>query len=111
MSLDKFVDFETLHDQRRKAIARSLRVISVEELRKLGEEVFHDADEPWREEFFRLLAEKPTPTVHHAVINDGVVLLYCRDKDKGLWYLAGSGKGPLPANGRQMMKEAIERGH
>jgi hypothetical protein len=40
-----------------------------------------------------------------------VVFLYYRAEDKGLWFLPGSGKGPLSAGGRQMMKEAIDGGH
>jgi hypothetical protein len=40
-----------------------------------------------------------------------VIFLYARDEDKGLWYLPGSGIGPLSVAGRQMMKEAIKAGH
>jgi hypothetical protein len=40
-----------------------------------------------------------------------VIFLYSRDNDKGLWYLAGNGIGPLSVAGRQIMKEAIEAGH
>jgi hypothetical protein len=43
--------------------------------------------------------------------SEGVVLLYYRAEDKGLWFLPGSGKGPLSASGRQMMKEAIDGRH
>ena len=41
---------------------------------------------------------------------EGVIFLYCRDIDKGLWYLPGSGIGALSVTGRQMMKEAIAAG-
>jgi hypothetical protein len=40
-----------------------------------------------------------------------VIFLYSRDNDKELWYLPGSGTGPLSEAGRQIMKEAIEAGH
>jgi hypothetical protein len=46
-------------------------------------------------------------TFHHAVTSDGVNILYCRDQDKGMWFLPGSGMGPLQARGRQIMKEMI----
>jgi hypothetical protein len=39
------------------------------------------------------------------VTSDGVNILYCRDKDKGMWFLPGSGMGPLQAKGRQTMKQ------
>jgi len=34
MPFDKFVDIETTNKERRKAIAKSIRVISIEELKK-----------------------------------------------------------------------------
>jgi len=40
-----------------------------------------------------------------------VNIVYCRDKDKGMWFLPGSGMGQLQATGRQIMKEMIAGGH
>jgi len=110
MPFEKF-DLESLDKERRKAIAKSIRTISVEELKKLGEEIFHYADDPWRETFFRFIAENAGATFHHAVTSDGVNIVYCRDKDKGMWFLPGSGMGPLQATGRQIMKEMIAGAH
>ena len=42
MPFEKF-DLESLDKERRKAIAKSIRIISVEELKKLGEEIFRHA--------------------------------------------------------------------
>jgi hypothetical protein len=111
MPFDKFVDIETTNKERRKAIAKSIRVISIEELKKLGEEIFDEPDRPWRQTFFQLIAENPGATFHHASVGEGVIFLYIRDKDKGLWYLPGSGIGPLSEAGRQMMKEAVAAGY
>ena len=47
---------------------------------------------------------------YHASAGKGVIFLYSRDNDKGLWYLPGSGLGPLGEGGRQLMKEAIAAG-
>ena len=107
MPFDKFVDFETLTKERRAAIAKSVRSISTEELRQIGERLFPYAGDPWREAFFQFLAENPGATYHHAVTHDGVNLVYCRDKDKGIWFLPGRGLGPLQARGRETMKEMI----
>ena len=70
MPFEKF-DLESLDKERRKAIAKSIRVISVEELKKLGEELFRYADDPWRETFLRFIAENAGATFHHAVTSDG----------------------------------------
>jgi len=111
MAFEKFEDAEAIDNERRKAIAKSIRIISIEELKKLGEEIFDDPGRPWREEFLRFVAENPGATFYHASAGEGVIFLYSRDNDKGLWYLPGSGLGPLSVGGRQIMKEAINGGH
>ena len=91
MPLEKFEDVGAIDNERRKAIAKSIRIISIEELRKLGEEMFDEPDRPWRQTFLGFIAEHPGATFHHASAGEGVVFIYCRDEDKGLWYLRGSG--------------------
>jgi hypothetical protein len=110
MPFEKFEDAEAIDDERRKAIAKSIRIISVEELKKLGEEIFDSPDRPWRQTFLSLIAENPGATFYHASAGEGVIFVYTRDQDKGLWYLPGSGLGPLSEGGRQLMKKAIEAG-
>ena len=106
MPFEKF-DLENLNKERRK----SIRTISVEELKSLGGELSRYADDPWRETFFRFIAENAGATFHHAVTSDGVNILYCRDQDKGMWFLPGSGMGPLQARAPQIMKEMITGTH
>jgi hypothetical protein len=110
MPFEKFEDAEAIDNERRKAIAKSIRIISVDELRKLGEEIFDSPDRPWRQTFLSLIAENPGATFYHASAGEGVIFLYSRDDDKGLWYLPGSGMGPLSEGGRQLMRKAIETG-
>jgi hypothetical protein len=110
MPFEKF-DLENLDKERRKAIAKSVRTISVEELKKIGEKIFPNPDDPWRHAFFQFIAENSGATFHYAVTSDGVHIVYCRDKDKGMWFLPGTGKGPLQARGRKIMTEVIQRGH
>jgi hypothetical protein len=108
MSFEKFEDVEDIDNERRKAIAKSIRIISSEELKRLGEEMFDDADRPWRQAFLQFVAEHPGGTFHHASAGKGVIFVYSRDGDKGLWYLPGSGIGPLSEGARQLMKNALE---
>ena len=107
MPFEKFEDAEAIDNERRKAIAKSIRIISVEELKKLGEEIFDSPDRPLRQTFLSLIVVHPGATFYHASVGEGVIFLYSQDQDKGLWYLPGSGLGRLPEGGRQMMKEAI----
>jgi hypothetical protein len=110
MPFEKFEDAEAIDNERRKAIAKSIRIISVEELKKLGDEIFDEPDRPWRQTFLSVVTENPGATFYHASAGEGVILLYSRDDDKGLWYLPGSGIGPLSEGGRQLMRKAIETG-
>ena len=110
MPFDKFVDFETLSKERRAAIAKSIRSITTEELKQIGDKLFPYAGDAWRDKFFQFIADNPSATYHHAVTQDGVNVVYCREKDKGIWFLQSRGLGPLQARGRKTMKEIIE-GH
>jgi len=100
-------DFESITDERRKSIAQSIRAISLEEVKKMGQQLFKYAEDPWRETFNQFVAENPSGSYYHAVTSDGVNLLYCSDKDKGLWFVPGTGMGPLQERGRRTMKESI----
>jgi hypothetical protein len=111
MPFEKFEDAAAIDNERRRAITKSIRITSVEELKKLGEEIFDSSDRPWRQTFLSLIAENPSATFYHASAGEGVIFVYSRDNDKGLWYLPGSGLGPLSEAGRQLMKEAIAAGH
>ncbi|HEX3232387.1 MAG TPA: hypothetical protein VHQ95_25635 [Pyrinomonadaceae bacterium] len=46
MPFDKFTDTDSITEDRRKAVAKSVQTIDVEELKKLAEEIFHFADHP-----------------------------------------------------------------
>src|SRR5438034_5982934 len=81
MPFEKF-DLENLNKERRKAIAKSIRTISVEELKSLAGDLFRYADDPWRETFFRFIAENAGATFHHAVTRDGVNIVYCRSRQR-----------------------------
>jgi hypothetical protein len=102
------LDFENVVKERRRSLAQTIRTITVPEMKKLGEELFKSGDDPWRDTYFGFITENPGATYHHAVTSDSIQILYCKDKDKGLWFVASGGKGPLQTHGRRVMKELIE---
>ena len=106
MPFDEFHDIGEITEARRKAVAQSIRTVSPEELKKLGEELFAFPDHPWREKFFQLIADSRA-TFYHAEAGEGVIFLYDRNQDIGLWCLPKSGMGPLSETARQIIKEAI----
>ena len=71
MSFDKFGDSETITEERSKAIEKSIRTISMEELKKLAEEIFHYAEAPWRQTLLRSIEQHPNGTFYHATTHVG----------------------------------------
>ena len=102
------VNMEEITKARRKAIAESIRTISVEELKALGERLFPLVENPWREKFFGFITENPGATFHHATTNDHVQIIYCHAKDKGMWFMPGIGMGPMQPNGLGILKQIVE---
>ncbi|MGB8340261.1 MAG: hypothetical protein WCE51_01620 [Chthoniobacterales bacterium] len=106
--------FETIHmeeitEGRRKAIAASIRNISVEELKTLGERLFPFVGDPWRDKFFDFISENATATFHHAMTHDGVQIIYCHAKGKGMWFMPGTGMGPMQPKALAALKQIIEK--
>lgn len=55
--------------------------------------------------------ENPNVTFHHATTHDGVHIIYCTDRDKGIWFTPGSGIGPLQEKGRKILSKIVEGKH
>jgi hypothetical protein len=105
------LQLDEITKERRKAIEETIQTISIEELKALGEGLFPYADHPWREKFFAFITENAGATFHHATTHDRIHIIYCHDKDRGMWFLPGSGMGPLQAKGLKILKEIVEGKH
>ena len=108
MPFDKFVDMETLSEERRRAVQKSLQNMSVAELRKAVKELSDFEGDPWQENFVSVIGAHPEASFYRAVTQEGAIILYCPGEDAGVWFLPGSGMGPLPEQAKRHMKEAIE---
>jgi hypothetical protein len=100
---------DEITEARREAIAASIHPISVEELKALGEGLFPYVDHPWREKFFTFISENAGATFYHATTHDRIHIIYCHAKDTGMWFLPGSGMGPLQPNGLAIIKQVVEK--
>jgi hypothetical protein len=107
MPFDKFVDMETLSEERRKAIQESLQTMTLAELRSVVKELSDFEGDPWQENFVRAIETHPEESFYRAVTQEGAIILYCPGEDTGVWFLPGSGMGPLPDQAKRHMKEAI----
>lgn len=102
------LNMEEITTARRKAITSSIRTISGDELKALGERLFPLAGDPWRERYFEFLAQNAGATVHHAATHDGIQVVYCNAKSKGIWFKPGIGMGPMQAKGLGILKQIVE---
>jgi len=104
------LNMDEVTEARRDAIRDSIHPITVEELKALGEGIFPYADHPWREKFFSFIAENTGAAFHHAVTHDRIHIVYCPAKEKGMWFVPGSGMGLLQAKGLKILKEIVGKG-
>jgi len=102
------MNIDEITEARRTAIAKSIHPIGVEELKALGEGLFPYVDHQWRDKFFSFISENAGATFHHATTHDRFHVIYCQDKEKGMWFLPGSGMGPMQAKGLGIMKEIVQ---
>ena len=105
---DKLVDVDTLQEQRRQAILHSIRAITPIELKKIVAENLADFEgDPWQANFLRVMEANPQGSFYHAVTSEGVIVLYSRDEDTGVWVLPQSGMGPLPDVAKNHVRQAL----
>ena len=104
----EMINIVELTEDRRQAIAKSIRTISLEELKALGERLFPTVENPWRDQFLGFLTENAGATFYHGSTHDNVQVIYCPAKDKGIWFKPGIGMGPMQAKGRGILKQIVE---
>jgi hypothetical protein len=107
MPFDKFVDMETLSEERRKALQQSLESMTVAELRNFVKELSDFEGDPCQQKLVGVIEAHPQASFYRAVTQEGAIILYCPGEDTGVWFLPGSGMGPLPEEAKRHMKEAI----
>ncbi|HEY3899679.1 MAG TPA: hypothetical protein VGM54_13750 [Chthoniobacter sp.] len=107
--LSENLDINSITEGRRKAVDKTIRLISVEEIKLLVDEIFPYPDDPYRERFLEFLGANAGGTFYHATTNDPVHILYCSTKDKGIWFLSGSGVGVLQQRGLDLLKGIVKK--
>ena len=101
------LDMESIMDARRETIERTSEPIGIDELKSLGEKLFPFLDHPYRQEFSQFLEENSGSTVYHATTNDQIEVLYCPDKEDGIWFRPQGGVGRLPPRELGILKEIV----
>jgi hypothetical protein len=107
MLFEKFIDMGTLDEKGRKAIQESMQSIPVDKLRKIVKELSEFEGDRWHQKLLEVIEMHPEESFYRAVTQEGAMILYCPAENTGVWFLPGSGMGPLPDEARRHMKEAI----
>ena len=103
------VDIQSIIEARRKAVEQSIEPIGIDELKSLGEKLFPWLDHPWRHIFFQFLEENSGSTFYHGNTNDRFEVIYCPDKEIGIWFLPQGGVGPLQPRVLGFLKEMVQK--
>jgi hypothetical protein len=101
------LDIERINEDRRKAVEQGIQVISMGDLKSLGEELFPFLDHPWRQLFFEFMEEHASDTVYTASQMNGFEVIYCPATEKGMWFTRSRAMGPLQAREIAAMKEIV----
>ncbi|MES2657538.1 MAG: hypothetical protein V4689_02915 [Verrucomicrobiota bacterium] len=94
-------------ENRRLMIKKTIRPISLTELKQLGEKRFPIVTDPWCIRYYEFLATHPDAKFYHAEIPEHAEIIYCVDTGKGIWFLPGKGMGIIQSKGREILAEVV----
>lgn len=95
-------------ENRRAAVRKTIRPATLEELTELGEKRFPVVTDPWCEQYHDFLKQHAAEKFYRAEIENGVEVIYCRDAEKAMWFLPGSGMGIVQPKGLAILKEIVD---
>ena len=106
MSYDDWPD-DTM-ETRRAMVQQTIRPVTYEELKALGESHFTIVTDPWYVRFNEFLNQYKDAKFYQAEGPGGARIIYCRDGAKGVWFLPGSGMGIIQPKGLGMLAEIVD---
>jgi hypothetical protein len=95
-------------ENRRAMVRKTIHPITIPELKKLGEARFPIVTDPWCIRYFEFLKSHPDGRFYRADVPEHAEIIYCRDSNKGVWFLPEKGMGILQRKGLEIMAEAVD---
>lgn len=96
-------------ENRRLKIKKTIRPVTLAELKRLGEMSFPIVTDPWCIRYNEFLANHADEKFYLADIPEKALIVYCRDVGKGVWFLPdGKGTGIIQAKGLQILAEVVD---
>lgn len=102
------INIESIIKERRLAVEETIKPIDAKELKELQESLFTDPLHPWLESFRRFAEENSGNLFYHASTKDHVQVIYCRKKEKGIWFLPGVGIGILQPKALEILRDVVD---
>lgn len=95
-------------ENRRLMIEKTIRPISLAELKQLGEKRFPIVTDPWYVRYNEFLATHPDAKFYLAEIPEHAEIIYCQDTGKGIWFLPDKGMGIIQRKGLEIIKGVVD---
>ena len=94
-------------ENRRLMIKKTIRPITLAELKQLGEQRFPIVTDPWCIRYNEFLASHADEKFYLATIPEKAEIIYCSEAGKGMWFLPGKGMGIIQSKGLQILAEVV----
>ena len=104
------IDIDQIVTERRQAVAASIRPIDSKEAAALCDTIFPSLEHPWREKFVEFLSENPGEALYHAALPQGGQIIYSRTREKGIWFVPGTGVGLIQPKALKALSEILSGG-
>lgn len=95
-------------ENRRLMVRKTIRPVTLEELKQLAEKRFPVVTDPWCARFNEFLASNASAKFYRADVPEGAEVIYCRDAEKAVWFLPGKGMGIVQPKGLEMLREIVD---
>jgi hypothetical protein len=95
-------------ENRRLMIKNSIRPVTRAELEQLGAQRFPVVTDPWCMRYHEFLSGHPDAKFYRSEIPEQAEVIYCRDPEKGIWFLPSKGMGILQPRGLEMLREIVD---
>ena len=92
-------------DNRREMVRKTIRPVTYGALKKLGEHLFPIVSDPWCIRYNEFLDAHPDSRYFHARISGDTEIVYCRDQNRGIWFMPGKGLGKIQSKGLGILTE------
>jgi hypothetical protein len=102
------LDINSIMEERGHAVEASLREIGTEELGQLEPVLFPDVTHPWLIPYHHFIEEHRGCLFYHGKADDHTHVIYCRQKEAGMWFIPGVAVGLLQPAALEGMKAIVD---